>query len=76
MQGRQSRGHYQPLFLFATVQMKETTADDRPDGWRRLQTPLARLQGKGSGTVRIIGIKKVQRDTRRHWETRTEVYIS
>ena len=31
---------------------------------------------KGSATVQVIGIKKVQRDTRRHWETRTEVYIS
>ena len=30
---------------------------------------------RGSGTVRVIGIKKVRRDTRRHWETRTEVYI-
>jgi len=119
--------HCQPLFLFATAQTKQTTADDRPD-WseattnsvssssvpppmpvihlqfelRRLRTPLARLLrsleirsltlrittlrpialpnvtkwDKGSGAVRVISIKKVQGNTRRHWETRTEVCIS
>jgi len=30
MQDRQPRGHFQPLFMFATAQTKQTTADDRP----------------------------------------------
>ena len=32
--------------------------------------------GKGSGTVRVIGIKKVKGNTRRQWKTRTEVDLS
>ena len=32
--------------------------------------------GRGSGAVRVIGIQQVQGNTRRHWGTRIEVYIS
>jgi len=42
----------------------------------RHETAFVTKWGKGSCTVRVIGIKKVQGNTRRHWGTRTEVHIS
>ena len=42
MQGRRPRGHHQPLFLFATAQTKQHTADDHPD-WSETHTNFVRL---------------------------------